>query len=370
MAKFWSKSPVFERKLNESGAFIRRACNLAALASFALSPSMSIRHPAYPTVHVAPMMAWTDRHCRYLLRLASPSAQLFTEMVTTGALLYGKRRRLLDFDPAEHPVAVQLGGNEPEALATCARLAAERGYDEVNLNVGCPSSRVQDGEIGACLMAQPKRVADCIAAMREAVDIKVTVKCRLGIDDRDSDEFLDTFIATVAEAGCQTFYLHARLALLQGLSPAQNRSVPPLRYERVYALKQRFPNLRILLNGGIDSVQGVADALHHVDGVMIGRAAYHNPLLLADLHRALLDHSHAVDSFELFANYAEYTRREVQAGTPLKSMTRHLLGLFNGQPGARLYRQVLSDSRRLARNDPTLLHDAVGMLRRDLSSVA
>lgn len=331
---------------------------------------MTVRHPAFPTVHVAPMMAWTDRYCRYLLRLVTPSAQLFTEMVTTGALLHGHRHQLLDFDPAEHRVAVQLGGNDPGSLAACARLAAERGYDEVNLNVGCPSARVQEGEIGACLMARPELVADCVAAMRAAVDVEVTVKCRLGIDDLDSDDFLDTFIGTVAAAGCTTFYVHARIALLSGLSPAQNRSVPPLRHDRVFALKRRFPDLRIVLNGGLDSVPAVETALQAVDGVMLGRAAYHHPLVLADLHRALHDTDYHADPFLIYRQYSDWVRRETEQGTPLKSMTRHLLGLFNGRPGARLYRQMLSDSRRLSKNDPSLLDEAIEALRKDLRPAA
>lgn len=309
------------------------------------------------------MMAWTDRHCRYLLRLVSPSVQLFTEMVTTGALLHGRRNHLLDFHAAEHPLAVQLGGNNPEALAACARLAEARGYDEVNVNVGCPSERVQEGEIGACLMARPQLVAECISQMREAVQIPVTVKCRLGIDDQVSDQFLDAFIGTVAEAGCRTFYVHARIALLQGLSPAQNRSIPPLRHDRVHALKRRFPALRIVLNGGIDSVDGVVDALNGTDGAMIGRAAYHDPMLLSRIHRHLHDPDYHVDPFDLLARFRGHIETELGRGTPLKSMTRHILGLFNGVPGARQYRRILSDAKRLGQNDARLLDEAVRVIR-------
>lgn len=316
-----------------------------------------------PTVSVAPMMAWTDRHCRFLLRLASPSVQLFTEMITTGALLRGGRVGLLDHDASEHPLAVQLGGNNPDALAECARLAEERGYDEVNLNVGCPSERVQEGAIGACLMASPRLVADCVSAMRAAVGIPVTVKCRLGIDDQTSDAFLDEFIDTVAGGGCERFYIHARIALLNGLSPAQNRSIPPLRHDRVTDLKQRFTHLQIHLNGGLQTADDVLAALRSCDGAMIGRAAYHDPLLLARVHQSMHDATWAPSAHALLDGYRPYLEEQLHEGVPLKSMTRHLLGLFNGMAGARHYRQVLSDARRLARNDSTILDDAVALLR-------
>jgi tRNA-dihydrouridine synthase A len=291
-------------------------------------------------------------------------------MITTGALLHGRRHHLLDFDISEHPVAAQLGGNNPVDLAAAARMCAERGYDEVNLNVGCPSERVQDGEIGACLMAKPHLVANCIDAMRSAVDVEVTVKCRLGIDQFDSDDFLDTFVGTVADAGCGKFYVHARIALLQGLSPAQNRSIPPLRHDRVRALKHRFPQLRIVLNGGLSDVESVRSSLGELDGAMIGRAAYHNPLLLTAIHRKLHDPDFSMDAFTAFGGYATRVRREVQAGTPLKAMTRHVLGLFNGRPGARLYRQILSDSKRLGRNDLSILDDALAAVVREMRSAA
>ena len=314
-------------------------------------------------VSVAPMMAWTDRHCRYLLRLASPSVQLFTEMITTGALLHGGRSSLLDHDTSEHPLAVQLGGNDPGALAQCAQLVAERGYDEVNLNVGCPSERVQEGAIGACLMASPRLVADCVSEMRGAVDVPVTVKCRLGIDDQISDAFLDEFIGTVAAGGCERFYVHARIALLSGLSPAQNRSIPPLRHDRVIALKQRFSHLDIHLNGGLQTTDEVLTALQSCDGAMIGRAAYHDPLLLARVHKSIHDDDWEPSSHTLLEGYRHYLEAQLRAGVPLKSMTRHLLGLFNGVAGARRYRQVLSDTKRLAGNDATILDDAVALLR-------
>jgi len=312
---------------------------------------------------VAPMMAWTDRHCRYLLRLASPSAQLFTEMITTGALLHGGRLNLLEHDASEHPLALQLGGNHPEALARCARLAEERGYDEVNLNVGCPSERVQEGAIGACLMASPHLIADCVAAMRDAVDIPVTVKCRLGIDDQTSDAFLDEFVGTVARAGCERFYVHARIALLRGLSPAQNRSIPPLRHDRVVALKQRFMHLQIHLNGGLQTTDDVRAALQSCDGAMIGRAAYHDPLLLARLHQSMHDEAWDLSAHALLEGYRPYLEGQLHNGVPLKTMTRHLLGLFTGMTGARRYRRVMSDAKRLAGNDPTILDDALVGLR-------
>ena len=324
---------------------------------------MSIGVIRSSAVSVAPMMAWTDRHCRYLLRLTSPSVQLFTEMITTGALLHGGRTNLLDHDASEHPLAIQLGGNHPDALAQCARLAAARGYDEVNLNVGCPSERVQDGAIGACLMASPRLVAECVSAMRSAVDIPVTVKCRLGIDDHTSDAFLDEFVGLVAQGGCERFYVHARIALLSGLSPAQNRSIPPLRHDRVIALKQRFKHLHIHLNGGLQTTDDVLEALQSCDGAMIGRAAYHDPLLLARVHKSVHDDGWLLSAHALLDGYRPYLESQMHAGVPLKSMTRHLLGLFNGMVGARHYRQVLSDAKRLTANDATILDDAVAMLR-------
>ncbi len=236
---------------------------------------------------VAPMMAWTDRHCRYLHRLAAPRAVLFTEMVTSGALRYGPAERLLRSHPIEHPVVLQLGGSDPDELAAAARMGAAARFDEINLNVGCPSPRVRQGRFGACLMREPALVRDAVAAMAAAVPLPVTVKCRLGVDDDDSREFLEGFIETVAESGCRTFYLHARKALLNGLSPAQNRTVPPLDYRRVYGVKARFPDLEIVINGGIQTAQELDTHLAEVDGVMIGRAAYQNPLILREMEERL-----------------------------------------------------------------------------------
>lgn len=332
----------------------------------------TVKHPADARICVAPMMAWTDKHCRYLHRLFSPSALLFTEMVTTGALLHGKQWHQLDFDAQEHPVALQLGGNDPSALAECANRAAQRGYDEVNLNVGCPSDRVQQGTFGACLMKSPHLVADCVAAMQDNCEAIVSVKCRLGIDDEDSDERLLEFIDTVSDAGCRRFYVHARKAILGGLSPAQNRSIPPLQPERVARLKQIRPNLEIIINGGIVEIDQAKEHLKWADGVMIGRAAYQRPMFLTELEDLLsnLDSAEPTNSSNqtdtallslesILARYMGYVDAQLRQGTPLHAMTRHMLSLCNGRPGARRYRQTLSDNRRLKRNELSLLHEAL-----------
>ncbi|WP_374087838.1 tRNA dihydrouridine(20/20a) synthase DusA [Methylomicrobium lacus] len=304
-------------------------------------------NPGYPLHYfsVAPMLDWTDRHCRFFHRLISKQALLYTEMVTTGALLHGDRQRFLQFDPCEHPLALQLGGSDPAGLAACAKMAEDFGYDEVNLNVGCPSDRVQNGSFGACLMAEPELVAECVAAMRQAVSIPVTVKSRIGIDDRDSYEELTGFIGTVAEAGCETFIVHARKAWLKGLSPKQNREVPPLRYDTVYRLKQDFPNLQIVLNGGITTLEQAEEVLGNgVDGVMVGREAYHNPYILADVDRRLYGASaEAVTRAEIIENLLPYIERQRAEGVRLHSITRHILGLFHGEPGARSWRRHLSE---------------------------
>jgi tRNA-dihydrouridine synthase A len=300
---------------------------------------------------VAPMMDWTDRHCRYFLRQVSPEPRLYTEMITTGALLRGRdAARHLEFDPAEHPVAIQLGGSEPDELARCAKLAETEGYDEVNLNVGCPSERVQRGAFGACLMAEPQLIADCVRAMRDAVSIPVTVKHRIGIDKVDSYEFMRDFVGIVAEAGCGTFIVHARNAILKGLSPKENREIPPLKYEYVHRLKREFPQLRIVINGGITRWREIEEQLAHVDGVMLGRAAYHDPWLLAaegNTRKAVVHRMVA------------YAQKEVARGNALRHVTRHMLGLYLGQPGARRWRQMLSDARRLSQNDPSLLLESL-----------
>lgn len=296
---------------------------------------------------VAPMMDWTDRHCRYFHRLLSRHARLYTEMVTSGALLHGNVPRHLDFDATEHPVALQLGGSEPADLAKCAKLGAEWGYDEINLNCGCPSERVQRGAFGACLMAEPKLVADCVKAMVDAVDVPVTVKHRIGIDKVESYEFVRDFIGTVAEAGCDVFIVHARNAWLKGLSPKENREVPPLRYELVHRLKREFPRLTIAINGGITTDETVAEQLRELDGVMVGREAYHHPWWLARWDHLF----HGAPEPELRREQVEermvaYMEREQAAhGTPWHTIARHMMGLYNGVPGARLWRQAWSDHR-------------------------
>lgn len=265
-------------------------------------------------------------------------------MVTTGAVLHGHRERLLAYDPAEHPLVLQLGGSDPMELALCARIAAEWGYDEVNLNIGCPSDRVQSGRFGACLMAEPALVAKCVAAMRTAVDLPVTVKTRIGIDDRDSYEELAEFVRCVALGGCRTLIIHARKAWLTGLSPKENRQIPPLCYDVVYRLKQDFPDLRFILNGGLTSLQQIAEQLELVDGVMIGRAAYENPYLLADVDRRFFDATQLVPTrHDIVRRFLPYVERQLQLGTPLHCMTRHILGLFQGVPGARAWRRYLSE---------------------------
>lgn len=294
---------------------------------------------------IAPMMDWTDRHCRYFHRLLSRQARLYTEMVTTGALLHGNRTRLLGFHPSEHPVAVQLGGSDPHDLAECARICEAWGYDEVNLNVGCPSDRVQSGRFGACLMAEPEQVAACVAAMHAAVTIPVTVKCRLGIDQQDSYEELTHFIGCSAEAGCRTFIVHARKAWLQGLSPKENRDIPPLHYDRVYQLKQDFPQLTLVMNGGIADLDQAVTHLTHVDGVMLGRAAYQTPNLLAAVDTRLFAAQQAVPTPKaVVQRLLPYIEQQLQHGVYLSSMSRHILGLFHGQPGARAWRRYLSEN--------------------------
>lgn len=290
------------------------------------------------------MMDWTDRHERAFLRSISRRTLLYTEMVTTGAILHGDRDRFLGFHESEHPVALQLGGSEPEDLAACAREGAARGYDEINLNLGCPSDRVQRGRFGACLMTEPDLVADCVAAMIEAVAIPVTVKTRIGVDDQDSYEALQAFVSRVAGAGCRSFTIHARKAWLSGLSPKQNREVPPLRYEVVYDLKRDFPELEIILNGGVLSLDEAEDHLRQVDGVMIGRAAYQSPYILADADRRIFGEVSPPLSREAIVEaFLPYVEDQLTCGVPLKSITRHMLGLFNGLPGARAWRRHLSE---------------------------
>jgi tRNA-dihydrouridine synthase A len=317
------------------------------------------------------MMDWTDRHCRYFLRQCAPHARLYTEMITTGALLHGDVERHLAFDAAEHPVAVQLGGSEPDELSACARLAEARGYDEVNLNIGCPSERVQRGAFGACLMAEPELVADCVRAMREAGTIPVTVKHRIGLDRSESYEFLAEFVARVARAGCTTFIVHARNAVLKGLSPKENREIPPLRYGIVHRLKCDFPGLEIVINGGLAEWEMIETQLAHVDGVMLGRAAYHHPWLLAEADaRVYGDGSLPKSRAAVAAAMTAYAAREVAAGGALRHVTRHMLGLYHHAPRARLWRRILSDPARLARNDPRLIREALDAVEPGLEQVA
>ena len=308
------------------------------------TPSRQLSAPLDRRLSVAPMLDWTDRHCRYLLRLISRRTLLYSEMVTTGALLHGDRARFLRFDPSEHPVALQLGGSDPDDMARCAHLGAEWGYDEININVGCPSDRVQNGRFGACLMAEPNLVAECVAAMKDAVTVPVTVKTRIGIDDRDSYGELVDFVGAQANAGCDALILHARKAWLKGLSPKENRDIPPLRYEIALQLKADFPDLPIAVNGGIKTLTEASAFLETLDGVMIGREAYHNPWILAEADRLIFgDRSARSDRYQVLGQFQAYAERELANGVPLTVMSRHLLGLFQGQPGARAWRRRISE---------------------------
>jgi tRNA-dihydrouridine synthase A len=294
---------------------------------------------------LAPMLEWTDRHFRYFLRLVSKRIFLYTEMVTTGAVLHGDRARLLQYDASEHPVALQLGGSDPAALADCARIAEDFGYDEVNLNIGCPSDRVQSGRFGACLMAEPELVAECVAVMRRAVAIAVTVKTRIGIDERDSYAELAHFVGTVGQGGCSTFIIHARKAWLQGLSPKENREIPPLRYDMARQLKADFPQFEIVLNGGIANLQESLGHLQTFDGVMLGRCAYHNPYGLAEADSLLFADSHPIPfRHDILQAFLPYVERELAQGVRLQSISRHILGLFHAAPGGRLWRRHLSEN--------------------------
>lgn len=307
------------------------------------------------------MMDWTDRHDRYFLRQISRRVLLYSEMIPTGAILRGDRERFLGFDPAERPLALQLGGAEPEDLALCAREAAARGYDEVNLNVGCPSDRVQNARFGACLMAEPALVADCVAAMTAASPLPVTVKTRLGIDDRDSYEELTAFVDRIAGAGCETVIVHARKAWLQGLSPKQNREIPPLDYERVHRLKCDFPALEVIINGGLRSLdEAEAHIARGLDGAMLGRAAYQNPYLLAEADRRFFGSVEAPPSREAVAQaMIPYAESAAERGVPVKSITRHMLGLFNGLPGARIWRRHLSENAHRPGAGPQVIAEAL-----------
>jgi tRNA-dihydrouridine synthase A len=318
---------------------------------------------------VAPMMDYTDRHCRYFLRLLSPSTLLYTEMITAAALVRGNVQRLLDFDAAEHPLALQLGGCDPAELAAAARMGEAHGYDEINLNCGCPSDRVKSGRFGACLMGTPALVADCVAAMRAAVNVPVTVKCRIGIEPmpqllQDDYEFLQQFIATVAAAGCEVFVVHARKAMLNGLTPKENREIPPLRYELVRQLRSEFPNLTFILNGGIRTVAEVKTHLHDFHGVMLGREAYSTPYVLADLHRVFVDpSSQPPNREEVIERYAAYVEARLSEGDRLQSLVRHVHGLYSGLPRVRTWRRFLSEQASKEQATAKVLMDALRIVQ-------
>ncbi|WP_159565488.1 tRNA dihydrouridine(20/20a) synthase DusA [Budvicia diplopodorum] len=322
----------------------------------------AVNYPSH-RFSVAPMLDWTDRHCRYFHRLLSGQTLLYTEMITTGAILFGKGNYLA-YSQEEQPVALQLGGSDPQALAECAKRAEDLGYSEVNLNAGCPSDRVQNGRFGACLMAEPELVADCVKAMKSAVSIPVTVKTRIGIDDSDSYAFLQRFIQLVSEqGGCDNFTLHARKAWLSGLSPKENREIPPLDYSRVYQVKQDFPHLTVAINGGIKTLDEAKQHLQHVDGVMMGREAYQNPGILADVDRELFGlQSPAPDVAAVIEAMYPYIERELSQGTYLGHITRHMLGIFQGIPGARQFRRHLSENAHKAGADVEVLRQALAFV--------
>lgn len=312
---------------------------------------------------VAPMMDWSDTHCRYFWRLLSKKAVLYSEMVTTGALRHGDRARFLQFNPCENPLALQLGGSDPQALAECARMAEDWGYSEVNLNCGCPSDRVQNGMIGACLMAEPDLVAECIAAMIAAVKIPVTVKHRIGIDDMEDYAGLTDFVSKVAAAGCTTFIVHARKAWLKGLSPKENRDIPPLQYDKVYQLKHDYPQLEIVINGGITTLPQCQELLQHVDGVMLGREIYSNPYLLAEVDRTFYGMSDpVVTRTEVIAEFMQYCDEQIAKGVKLSHMSRHILGLYQGLPGARRFRRVISERAHRTDAGIEVLQDALSAM--------
>ncbi len=309
---------------------------------------------------VAPMLDWTDRHCRYFYRLISQYAVLYSEMVTTGALIHGDRHRFLQFNATEHPLALQLGGSNPTDLAVCAKMAEDYGYNEVNLNVGCPSDRVQNGRFGACLMADPGLVAECIAAMNRAVSIPVTVKCRIGIDDQDSYEELAAFIKTVADAGCNCFIIHARKAWLSGLSPKQNREIPPLRYDVVERIKQDFPQLEVVINGGIKTLKLGQDLMSNLDGIMIGREVYQNPYILAKVDQQFYGDNRLISSrHDVVMALIPYIQAQMQQGVRLNSISRHILGLFHGRPGAKGWRRYISENAYKAESDENVILTAL-----------
>ncbi len=320
------------------------------------------------TFSVAPMMEWTDRHCRFFHRILSHRAILYTEMVTSAAVIHGDRERLLGFSPEEHPVVCQIGGSDPAEMAESARIVAEWGYDAININVGCPSDRVQKGRFGAILMKEPRTVAACASAMMDAVDIPVTVKCRVGVDDMDTDADLDHFMDIVADAGVRTFIVHARKAWLQGLSPKENREKPPLNRERVYCLKERRPDLEIIINGELDSIDLLRVQMKRVDGAMTGRAAYYTPWLLAQVDEGLFGAPATVTSpLEAVERFIPYVEEGLARGVPLNAMTKHTLGIFHGLPGARLYRRHLSENATRPGAGVEVLREALELVREQLA---
>jgi len=312
---------------------------------------------------IAPMMGCTDRHARFFLRLFSPRLLLYTEMITSAALCHGDPARFLDHDAAEHPLALQLGGSDPRELAAAARIGEQWGHDEINLNLGCPSDRVQAGRFGACLMKEPTLVEECLRAMAEAVQVPVTAKIRIGVDEADSFELLCRFVETIARTGVGSITVHARKAWLKGLSPKENREIPPLDYPRVHRLKQHFPQLEIILNGGLKTLDQVSEQLAFVDGCMIGREAYHNPAILLEAEQRIYQQAgEPASRLEILQRLHPYIEQQLTLGVPLHAMTRHLLGLFQGQPGARHFRRHLSEQGPRRRHDVRLLHEAVALL--------
>ena len=292
---------------------------------------------------IAPMMDHTDKHFRYFMRLLTKHSVLYTEMITTGALIHGNRNKFLSFNSNENPIAIQLGGNHPKELAACACMAENEGYDEINLNIGCPSDRVQNGKFGASLMSNKDLVAECVNNISANITIPVTIKTRIGIDDHDSYEFLKEFVGTVSQAGCKTFIIHARKAILKGLSPKENRNIPPLDYKRVYKIKETFPNIDIIINGGFTRIEQIEPQFEYVDGVMIGRAAYKNPFLIATIDNLIFNNSQTlVTRKNILEKYKSYAEKQIQKGVSLSNLTRHIIGLYQGQSGARKYRQMIS----------------------------
>lgn len=310
-------------------------------------------------ISVAPMMDWTDRHCRYFHRLLAPSVTLYTEMVTANALIHGDVDRHLRFKENEHPVILQLGGSDPQAMAQAVTIAAPYAYDEININCGCPSDRVQSGAFGACLMAEPETVRDCIVAMRGVTDTPITVKCRIGIDDADEETMLRTFISTVEQSGCDTFIVHARKAWLNGLSPKENRDIPPLNYDIVKTIKKEYPHLNIQLNGGITNIEQMTDLAPHYDGLMIGRAAYHNPRLLINIEREFYNSDWAINDETIIQSMIEYANDQFERhGTPIKTVTKHMINLFQGVKGARKWRQTISENAHQVKRAEDVLRSA------------